>query len=77
MANDLARRFPNNPALGASRSIGSRTDALADSRKLRDRQADALTKAHNDVVKSSIPAVDDLEFPTDWIKRTAKRRKSS
>jgi hypothetical protein len=76
MSADLARRFPNNPAMSALKTIGSRGDALSDAKGLRDRQADALTKVHNDLVKSSIPAVDPVEFPRNWKELSARRSKS-
>jgi hypothetical protein len=76
MSADLARRFPNHPAMGALKTIGSRSDALSDAKDLRNRQTDALTKAHTDIVKSSIPAVDDVEFPRNWKELSARRSKS-
>jgi hypothetical protein len=53
--------------------IEARKGSLADARELRERQGEANTKVDRDIVKSSIPAVSDVEFPRDWLERTKKR----
>jgi hypothetical protein len=53
--------------------IEARKGSLAEDRELRDRKGDANIKVDRDLVKSSTPAVDDNEFPRDWLERTKKR----
>ena len=53
--------------------IEARKGSLNEDRELRDRKGDANLKVDRDLVKSSTPAVDDMEFPRDWLERTKKR----
>jgi hypothetical protein len=53
--------------------IEARKGSLADARDARDRKGEANLKVDRDVVKSSIPAINDVDFPRDWLERTKKR----
>jgi hypothetical protein len=53
--------------------IEARNRSLNEDRELRDRRGDANLKADRDLVKSSVPPVNDDEFPRDWKERTGKR----
>lgn len=73
LAEDLARRHPDNPAVQAAlnqtRVITSNVTGGAD-RSERDQRTNRVL---NDVAASATPPIGDIEFPKDWKERIAKR----
>ncbi len=71
----LARMYPNNPSvirLQEQDTFGNRVQESADFARL---QSDRITLAMNDVLRSSLPPIGDIEFPKDWKEKTARRMK--
>jgi hypothetical protein len=71
----LAKAYPNNPAvirLGEQDALANRVE---DSVEFARQQQQRITLAMNDVMKSSLPAKGDIEFPADWKEKTKRRLK--
>jgi hypothetical protein len=73
VAAELGRKYPNNPAVITLAQKDSFATAVADSRAFADLQSKRLVAVQNGIMKSSIPAVNDVEFPPDWKDRAGKR----
>jgi len=74
LADDLARRFPNNPAIAAGRTTTGRADAVADNRYLNQERNKGFLGVNREVERSAANVVaDDIEFPRDWAERIKKR----
>lgn len=69
----LAAQYPNNPAvIGLTQKEGTAKN-FADYQALTKMQGERMLLAQNDVMKSSIPAGGDIEFPKDWKEKTKRR----
>ncbi|MBA4063703.1 MAG: hypothetical protein C0501_08320 [Isosphaera sp.] len=71
----LAKAYPNNPAvirLGEQDAFANRVE---DSVEFARQQNERITLALNDVMRSSLPAKGDIEFPADWKEKTKRRLK--
>jgi hypothetical protein len=71
--NALAKSYPNNPAvirLQDQDTFGSRVE---DAKEFARQQDKRITLALNDVARSSLPAIGDIEFPPDWREKTKRR----
>ncbi len=69
----LGKSYPNNPAvirLQEQDGFGSRVE---DAKEFARQQDKRITLALNDVARSSLPAIGDIEFPKDWKERTKNR----
>ncbi len=53
--------------------LNSRKDGIADHQRISNQKSEAFEKVGAAVVKSSIPTVNDVDFPSDWVERTKKR----
>jgi len=73
----LARTYPNNPAVISLQTENGFANAVQDSADFAQLQQSRITLAMNDVMKSSLPALGDVEFPKDWKEKTARRMKGS
>lgn len=71
----LGTKYPNNPAVLALTQKDGFGKRVADSRLFARMQSERVTLAMNDVMRSSLPAKGDIEFPADWKERTARRKK--
>jgi hypothetical protein len=74
-ALDLARRYPNNPAAFSLIEKGTIADRLAASRALAKMQNERVLYTFNDVARSAMPAMGDVEFPKNWREMSARRLK--
>ncbi|MBA4189771.1 MAG: hypothetical protein C0467_17440 [Planctomycetaceae bacterium] len=72
----LSRTFPNNPAVISLSTQNGFADRVQDSADFAQLQQSRITLAMNDVMKSSLPALGDVEFPKDWKEKTARRLKT-
>jgi hypothetical protein len=73
----LTKSYPNNPAvivLGQTDSIATR---LADADAFNKLYAQRMVKVQNDINKSALPAVTDVEFPSDWKEKSERRLKAT
>jgi hypothetical protein len=74
LADELARRFPNNPAITAGRTTTGRAEAVADNRFTNQERNRGFLGASRDIERSAAKIVaDDIEFPRDWAERIKKR----
>lgn len=73
LADDLARRFPSNPAVQATLQTASSGSQLANSRLQRFDMDRRLAATSNDVSRAAQPAAGDVEFPRDWQERLKNR----
>ncbi len=73
----LARTYPNNPAVISLQTTNGFGDRVQDSADFAQLQQSRITLAMNDVMRSSLPAMGDVEFPKDWKEKTARRMKGS
>jgi hypothetical protein len=75
-ASDLAKRFPNNPAAQASKTITSTADRVAEAKRIQNEKENGFSSAvGKDIDKSATPAKGDLEFPPpeQWARLTKAR----
>ncbi|HEV3440698.1 MAG TPA: hypothetical protein VG122_25305 [Gemmata sp.] len=69
----LAKSYPNNPSvirLQEQDGFGSRVEDALEFARQQDKR---ITLAFNDVSRSSLPAIGDIEFPKDWKEKTKRR----
>jgi hypothetical protein len=77
-ADDLARKYPNNPAAQAAKRISDVNERLADARRLQKEKEERTNKViGSDITKSATPPKDDIEFPPpeQWARLTKARAK--
>jgi hypothetical protein len=77
-ADELARRFPNNPAAQASKRIADTNERIAEARRLqKEKEARTDKVIGSDITKSATPPKDDIEFPPpeQWARLTKARAK--
>jgi hypothetical protein len=72
-AAELAQRYPNNPAAFVLVEKGTITERIAESNALAKMQNERILYTFNDVMRSSLPAKGDIEFPKDWNERMKNR----
>jgi hypothetical protein len=76
-AGDLARRYPNNPAVQASGRVSSAADEVASLRSLRfDRERSRVGTLRGVETAATLPG-GDMEFPKDWAEKSRLRSKST
>jgi hypothetical protein len=73
MQDELQRRFPSNPSVGAGTTIGRANDYFADRRDLLDKKAVGMIGTIREVEKSSIPEYRDYVLPADWAEKSKRR----
>jgi general secretion pathway protein D len=74
LADDLARRYPNNPAAQAAGTTTGRTETMAGNNDIRREGTARFNDALVTVDKSKLPPAGDLEFPKDWNTRIKTRK---
>ncbi|HEV3203506.1 MAG TPA: hypothetical protein VGY77_03945 [Gemmataceae bacterium] len=73
VAEELARRYPDNAVVQATlRNINSNA-SLTGSRLQKTDQESRMVGISRDVQKSSLPPISEVEFPKDWQERVKKR----
>lgn len=77
LADEIARRYPNNPAATASGRIGATNDIVNESRQLAAEKERRMVLAMRSIERSAIPPLDDIEFPADWREKTKMRAKNN
>lgn len=71
--SDLARLYPDNPAIKAQGLIGGMRDRLADADALKRERDEKFTRVGNENLKTASIPVNDIDFPSDWATRVKKR----
>jgi hypothetical protein len=77
-ADELSRRYPNNPAAQASKRIADANERVAEARRLqKEKEARTDKVIGSDITKSATPPKDDIEFPPpeQWARLTKARAK--
>jgi hypothetical protein len=75
-ADDLAKRYPNNTAAQASKTISSTIDRIAEAKKIQNEKERGFDNAiGRDIDKSATPPKGDIEFPPpeQWARLTKAR----
>ena len=73
LADDLAQRYPNSPAVQAAGRVTGSGGNAASARRTRDEKERRIAAASHDIDRSSMPALREMEFPKDWRERVKKR----
>jgi hypothetical protein len=73
LADNLAQRYPDNPAVQASAKSTAVAGQAATTRRYREDLDRRLTAFSRSVDRSGMPAVTDMEFPKDWRERVKNR----
>lgn len=77
LADEVARRYPNNPAATASGRTASTADRVAEARELNNEKERRMVLAMREIERSALPPLDDIEFPRDWAEKTKMRAKNN
>lgn len=64
MADELARRYPSNPAANAGRTTAGRADAIAANNEVRGDSGIRFNGAMVAIDKAKVPPAGDLDMPT-------------
>jgi hypothetical protein len=70
---DLARRYPDNPAVKAWSMVGSRKDQLAEADRIKKDRGEAFGRIGNEIERVVPIPEGGVAFPPDWKDRVAKR----
>jgi len=70
----LSKAYPNNPAVQFLQGEGDVRTRIADAAELARQQNVRTVLAMNDVQRSALPAIGDIEFPKDWKEKTLRRQ---
>ena len=73
---EIAAKYPNNPSVFVLKSKGVTVAALDESRDISKEQGRLFLIAQNDIARSALPGIGDIEYPPGWAERMEKRRKS-
>lgn len=72
-AEQLAKKYPTNPASIVLTGQGMVADRVAEAKYLSQQMNDRFTYALNDVQRSGLPPTGDIEFPPGYAEKMAKR----
>jgi hypothetical protein len=70
----LRASYPDNPAVILLAQQGSMADNLKTSKMYSALQAQRIVAANNQVARSAIPPLGDIEFPENWTEITERRK---
>jgi hypothetical protein len=70
---DLARRYPDNPAVKAWSMTSGLKDNIAEGERLKREHAEGLNRIGNETERSLMIPVKDVTLPPDWETRVKKR----
>lgn len=73
LAQDLARKYPNNPAARAAGQQAATANQAGNDNSTKQDSGRRYIGAMKDVSSSAAPPKGDVEYPKDWKERTAKR----
>jgi hypothetical protein len=77
LADELAKRYPNQPAVVAASHAATATERAVGHRMQQLNRDRGLAAARRDTDLSATPAVGDVDFPSDWTARTKGRIQAS
>ncbi len=70
---ELARRYPDNPAVVLLQEKDTLAQRVQESQTFARLQSERMVAVANDVLRSSLPPLRDVEFPKDWKQKTERR----
>lgn len=76
LAQDLAARYPSNLAVQVAAEVGGMGDRVREARQTRAETERRRLMVYQDVDRSAMLPIGDIEFPKDWAEKT-KRRKAA
>lgn len=71
---DIAAKYPDNPSVLILKGQETNADAITAAREIATLSADRFRLALNDVQRSAIPPIGDIEFDKDYKKRIELRK---
>ena len=75
--NDMARRFPDNPAVQSDRTMSGIGGAVAASQDLKRRRAEGMLLVYQGIDKTALLPAGDVEFPADWVEKSKRRTRNT
>jgi hypothetical protein len=76
-ADDLAKRYPGNPAVLAARQTTLAGEQASSARRYQAETGRRQTAVTQDVSRSSTPPLTEMEYPSDWSEKTRRRAAAS
>lgn len=73
-AAELAKQYPTHPAVQNSLLTASAFDQLASAREIKREKTERTVAALNDVDRSALPPLGDIEYPKDWKEKSERRK---
>ncbi len=70
---ELARRYPDNPAVLLLQEKDTFAQRVQESQTFARLQSERMVAVANDILRSSLPPLRDIEFPKDWKQKTERR----
>jgi type II secretory pathway component GspD/PulD (secretin) len=74
LAQDLAARYPSNLAVQVAAQTGSMADRVGETRQMRVETERRRLLVFQDVDRSAMLPIGDIEFPKDWAAKTKMRK---
>jgi hypothetical protein len=74
LAQELAGRYPNNLAVQLTAQTGTMADRVNETRQLRAEGERRRLLVYQDVDRSAMLPIGDIEFPKDWAEKTKRRK---
>jgi len=73
LIDDLARRYPDNPSVLLLQEKERFAQGVREAQTFARLQSERLAAVQRDLLRSTLPAVRDVEFPPDWKQKTERR----
>jgi hypothetical protein len=73
LIDDLARRYPDNPAVLLLQDKERFAQGVREAQTFARLQSERLAALQRDLLRSTLPAIRDVEFPPDWKQKTERR----
>lgn len=73
-AEELTKQYPGHPAAQNALLTAAAFDQLASAREIRKEKTQRFGAALNDVDRSAMPPIGDIEFPKDWKEKSERRK---
>jgi len=73
LIDDLARRYPDNPSVLLLQEKERFAQGIREAQTFARLQSERLAAVQRDLLRSTLPAIRDVEFPPDWKQKTERR----
>jgi hypothetical protein len=74
VADEMAKRYPNNPAAAYASRITSAQNSIREQHEIREERSQKTIASWKGVEKSMMPEEADIRFPANWKEITARRK---